>query len=163
MEDDRQPSSAIAAHDTFLEVIDSCASGLVQVSQQPQSRAPPRVHRQSQSVSHTPTLWLHSLCGTGRESLSTFSGGLHHSALWRTSGRIPTPPMMDIVKSVREHISGWTNGGETSWYAFFPKILVATLTGVSYVSPAASFSSNYTPPAQTGKETTTFTRPTTPF
>jgi len=56
MEDDRQPSSAIAARHTFLEVIDSCASGLVQVSQQPQSRAPLRVHRQSRSVYPAPTL-----------------------------------------------------------------------------------------------------------
>ena len=29
--------------------------------------------------------------------------------------------MMDIVKSVREYIRGWTNGGEASWYAYFPK------------------------------------------
>jgi len=28
--------------------------------------------------------------------------------------------MMDIVKSVREYIRGWTNGGEASWYAYFP-------------------------------------------
>ena len=25
--------------------------------------------------------------------------------------------MMDIVTSVREHVSGWNNGGEASWYA----------------------------------------------
>lgn len=71
--------------------------------------------------------------------------------------------MMDIVKSVREHISGWTNGGEASWYASFPKILVATFTNVSHAPLAGSFSLNYTLPAQTGKEATTFTRPTTPF
>ena len=29
--------------------------------------------------------------------------------------------MMDIVKSVREYIRGWVNGGEASWYAYFPR------------------------------------------
>ena len=28
--------------------------------------------------------------------------------------------MMNVVKSVREHIRGWTSGGEASWYAYFP-------------------------------------------
>ena len=71
--------------------------------------------------------------------------------------------MMDVVKSVREHMSGWTNGGEASWYAYFPKILVATFTSMSHAYPVDNFSSSYTPPARTDKAVMTFTRPITPF
>lgn len=48
------PSSVIGAHNTFSEVIDSWACGLVCLSQQPQSRVQPRVRRQPQPSSTYP-------------------------------------------------------------------------------------------------------------
>ena len=65
MVDDRKLSSDIGARDTFLELIDSCASGLVKVSQQPQSRDSFRVRRQPQPVCLTLTRGHRPLRGTG--------------------------------------------------------------------------------------------------